>query len=305
MSSLSSFILVDLVSKQRWPLPESVSVTIGSAADISIDGLLPQHLRLEVSADGVALVALEPARVGGKALDKGARVTVVAPLTIVVGARRLAVEKGAAPATEPLRSREFDVDALLPRGDSHSALEKLLYRAQVSLHPMQDPAQLFSAICDLALASTMATRAALLIQATSGELERKSARAVGAVSNEEFVVSSSVLKKLMRERKTVLVSDVSRSAEFSAQASLLSGHVQSALAAPIFDGETVLGVLYVDTRGEGTPTDPLGAEDASLLTVLAALAGAAIVAAQAIERVLQSEAALRDELARLKKGAPR
>ena len=79
-------------------------------------------------------------------------------------------------------------------------------------------------------------------------------------------MSRTLFSQIVEGGRAFLIRDISAHADLAAQESIVSAGVQSAMAAPLYDHEEMLGAVYVDTRN---PIHHLTKEDLQLLTLLA------------------------------------
>lgn len=106
------------------------------------------------------------------------------------------------------------------------------------------------------------------------------ARTGGGRSAQPLALSRTIMKQVMDERVSVLTQDVGSDDRFRQQMSLVAAAVHSAMAVPLYDNETVLGVLYVDSQ---VPTIAFGEEQLEIMTLLANMAAVKITNARLIE----------------------
>ena len=71
------------------------------------------------------------------------------------------------------------------------------------------------------------------------------------MTQDRLRLSSTLVDKVLKERSAVLVSDASIDDEFKASASIMALQLHSAMAAPLFDNQRVLGLLYLDCTRPG------------------------------------------------------
>jgi serine phosphatase RsbU (regulator of sigma subunit) len=83
---------------------------------------------------------------------------------------------------------------------------------------------------------------------------------------EELLLSRTLLRTVMVEQRSILVVDARTDDRYKNQASIMALDLRSALVAPLFDNERVIGVLYADTN------DPRVHFDEDQLRVFALLA---------------------------------
>ena len=106
-------------------------------------------------------------------------------------------------------------------------------------------------------------------------------RSRGARSNEPLAISRSILETVMNDCASVVISDTSMDQRFANQQSIIAQAIHSAMAAPLFDNEKVLGVLYADSRDRGVT---YGEEHLEILTLLANMAAVKITNARLLEQ---------------------
>ena len=86
-----------------------------------------------------------------------------------------------------------------------------------------------------------------------------------------FLLSRTILNKVLRERRCLLVRDVARESDLKGHRSVIDANVRSVLCAPLLAAGHVVGVLYADTRHRlRTFTD----EDAAFLSTVGCVLGA-------------------------------
>jgi DNA-binding NtrC family response regulator/tetratricopeptide (TPR) repeat protein len=94
----------------------------------------------------------------------------------------------------------------------------------------------------------------LLYLREAGELRCRVAlaRGGGPLASTERDVPRQVVEWVLRERRGIFTDDAAVDPRLDYRQSLADLHVKSLMAAPLVDGETVLGVAYVDRRATGT-----------------------------------------------------
>lgn len=132
----------------------------------------------------------------------------------------------------------------------------------------------------------------LLCPELGAEPVQFAARTGGGRSDQPLALSSTIMKQVVDERVSVLTRDVGADDRFRAQMSLVAASVHSAMAVPLYDDETVLGVLYVDSQN---PTTEFDREQLEVLTLLANMAAVKITNARLLEAE-QARARLAQEL---------
>ncbi len=106
------------------------------------------------------------------------------------------------------------------------------------------------------------------------------------------VLSRSILRLALRERTTLLLTDPTTDARFSNQQSIASLGIHSAMVAPLFQDEELLGLLYAYTD---SPYYKYDHHDLTLFTLLGNLTAAAVTHAR-LQEVQREGERMRQEL---------
>jgi adenylate cyclase len=130
----------------------------------------------------------------------------------------------------------------------------------------------------------------------SGEprLELFRTREMEADSRPEVPISRTILDMVVGQKVAVLTHDAQADERFEAGQSIRIHHIRSAMCAPLWHREKVIGVIYVDSP---LHVGSFSAGDLDLLTALANYAAVAIERARLNERI-RAEQAARDRLVR-------
>ncbi|MDP3276068.1 MAG: sigma 54-interacting transcriptional regulator [Deltaproteobacteria bacterium] len=115
---------------------------------------------------------------------------------------------------------------------------------------------------------------------------------------EAVPIARSVFRKVLTQRAAVLVADAQQ--DLAGTASILGASILSTMAAPLWKGEEILGVLEVDNRNS---PGIFGERDLDVLMLLAASASLAIANARLYRKVQQGEASAKAEAGYLKQTA--
>ncbi len=128
-----------------------------------------------------------------------------------------------------------------------------------------------------------------------GRMNTVFARARGAhAASERFTMSRAVVRRVQRDKAAVLVSNA---AEDLKTESVMKAQIVSILGVPLWEGDSIRGVLQCDNReGKGFFVEA----DLELLTVLAGQATLAIENARLVQRLRLAEEKLRGEVKYLK-----
>ena len=110
------------------------------------------------------------------------------------------------------------------------------------------PEELFEPILDLVDAAVMPERALIaLLDDRSGEPQVRASRVRGGGQAPNLMLSRTVINRVLGERVSFLIEDAQQDAAFQAQMSIVTQGVRTAIAAPLFDNENVIGLLYADS----------------------------------------------------------
>ena len=166
-----------------------------------------------------------------------------------------------------------------------------LIRAGQELAGHRPLEELFAVIMDLALSAVEARRGVILTL-EGDELTVRASR------GDNFVVSTSVRDRVLRERCSVMISDAQVDAGLAGQQSIVAQRVRSIIAAPLQTGDRVIGLIYVDN---GAFVRPFHQEDLDLITVMANVAAiriehARLATVEEAERLMANELAQASEL---------
>jgi phosphoserine phosphatase RsbU/P len=126
-----------------------------------------------------------------------------------------------------------------------------------------------------------ASRYVLMLDSGPGtEPVQVAARTRGGRADQALVLSTSIMRRVLDECTSVLTRDTATDPRFQGQQSIVAQSVHSAMAVPLFDNETVLGLLYVDSHDLTISFDD---DQLELLTLLANMAAVKITNARLLE----------------------
>jgi serine phosphatase RsbU (regulator of sigma subunit) len=174
----------------------------------------------------------------------------------------------------PERPAPVDEDGEAFRPEAIQAL----IRAGRELATHRPLGELFELILDLSIQAVGAERGVLLALEGS-ELRPQASRGEG------FRISVAVRDRVVGEKRSILVKDVSQDEAFRNAHSLLEQNVRTIMAVPLQTDQEVLGLVYVDSKSF---VRPFRAQDLNLLTVLANVA-AIRIEHQRLQEVEQNE----------------
>lgn len=174
---------------------------------------------------------------------------------------------------------------------------KKLERENYLLTVLYDAGQALNArlsiddICDhvIALAFRIegVERGFVMLFDESGEILRQSEfryRDPQKAADHRVILSSSVLELIRKERRPILIEDVSADERFTTSESIKISGLRSAMCAPLLGANRFFGILYVDNLEK---TAAFTQEELNVFALLAGQAGAAIDNALAHQKIAQ------------------
>ncbi|MBK9304581.1 MAG: SpoIIE family protein phosphatase [bacterium] len=110
------------------------------------------------------------------------------------------------------------------------------------------PEDLFEPILDLVDAAMAPERALIvLLDEQNGEPQVRASRVRGGGEADNIMLSRTVIDRVLGERVSFLIEDAQRDVALQAQMSIVSQGLHTAMAAPLFDNQSVIGLLYADS----------------------------------------------------------
>jgi sigma-B regulation protein RsbU (phosphoserine phosphatase) len=164
----------------------------------------------------------------------------------------------AAPALRTSARMTWEAVSAAP---DQAAAERLLFRAlteagQLLVRP-RPLDEVFDSVLDLVTRTITARRVLLLLkERPDGEPVVRAARPAGAGAQERVMLSSTIVESVLTGRESLLVTDALEDPRFRAHESIVLSKVRSAMVAPLFDNEKVLGLIYADTDDPLVRYDP-------------------------------------------------
>jgi serine phosphatase RsbU (regulator of sigma subunit) len=166
--------------------------------------------------------------------------------------------------------------------------------AQDMMHLMAEAGQLLvlprplPETCDQILAiaerAVSATRLVLLLRDDpTKEPVQMAARIKGGSATEPLALSRTIMEMVLTENTSVVTKDAALDPRFKSQQSIVMQGIHSAMAVPLFDNTSVLGLIYADSVD---PRAYYGQRELEVLTLVANMAAVKITNA----RLLQAEA---------------
>ncbi len=153
---------------------------------------------------------------------------------------------------QALASRRISWDEVQSATETGSYLERSLFRVVTEaggLLVMPRPLEeVFEKLLRMAGTIIPARRILLLLQEGEGaEPVVRAAWPADQATDHRIMLSHTLLDAVLQGRESILVSDAQFDPRFAGHASIVASQIRSALVAPLFDNERVLGLIYADT----------------------------------------------------------
>lgn len=131
-----------------------------------------------------------------------------------------------------------------------SELFRCLANAGDLLTVPRAPEELFEPILDLVESAMDPERAFLLLTENGGTPVIKASRLRNGNDGGDVTMSRSMVARVLKEKTSFLMEDEGVDSTLMQQQSIISQGIRTAMAAPLFDNKSVIGILYADS------TDP-------------------------------------------------
>ena len=131
--------------------------------------------------------------------------------------------------------------------------------------------KLLDHIMDLITLNIPMDRGVLMLrEGPTGQLVHKVVRVHDSpLRNQSILVSRSILQTALDKNSSILISDIQSDERLRGQASIVRGHIRSAMCVPLWNGDEIIGLIYCDRVGLLVQFTE---DDLRLLTLLANLA---------------------------------
>jgi adenylate cyclase len=231
---------------------------------------------------------------------------------VQVGNYTLAYSKGKEPEAAPVGSstflrplEQFREDFNLERSGAvkpqtsaaASARERVLEGLAQVAHTLLEVEELepvLEKVMEAIFQQLPAERAYVLLFTPDGKPELRMARSRSGAALAEAPISQTILDLVTRQRVAVLTSDAQSDERFSAGMSVRLHQIRSAMCAPLWHRDKVIGVLFIDTP---LATGCFVTENLDLLTALAGYSAVAIDRAR-LNDSIREERRVRERFAR-------
>jgi serine phosphatase RsbU (regulator of sigma subunit) len=156
-------------------------------------------------------------------------------------------------------------------------LFRILSEAAELLAKPGRPEDLFEPLLELVEKALQPQRVVLLLCEDDSDEPRIVASRVQGDDPASLVISRTLMSRVMEDRQAFLTEDASQDERLLGGESLIGASVRSAMAAPLFDNDQVIGILYADTRDLTVSYDR---DELTAFLLLANVAGVAITQAR-------------------------
>lgn len=133
--------------------------------------------------------------------------------------------------------------------DQPNVLETFFKMAKMLVHSEPKEAMLQKSL-DLIYTIIPCERMVIMTDAGNGEMQISASKTKNNEDVDQLNISRTIINRIMEEKTAVCISDMmgSNSGSFEQQQSVVLSSLNSVMAAPMFDEQKVLGVIYVDTK---------------------------------------------------------
>lgn len=144
-------------------------------------------------------------------------------------------------------------DSVKSEFDTESRLDQNLLKVVTDAGPLlvgQQPLEkLFETVLDLVERLVTTRRIVLLLLDDDDATPNVcAARPPQSTSDEKLMLSKTLMDTVIQGRDSLLVTDAQADPRFGGQESIVAMDIRSALVAPLFDNEKVIGLVYADTN---------------------------------------------------------
>lgn len=279
----------------RFPLTEGRHV-LGRSLDcpfcVDHPGVSRRHLELVVSGETVLVTDLgshNGTSINGSRIEEptsiiaGDRIR-MAEVTLRLTDNDLSADDLYAPEADALAQTGLLWDEIRsprkPRVGEHRDRFQVLVDAGELLAVCRPLDELFELVLDLVERTIKPQRILLLLVEESDDLTMRAQRFQGTGSGDRLMLSRTMVDKVMTEKAAFVTANALLDSRFNEQESIIAQGLHSAMAAPLFDNESVIGLLYADTADRQTSYTE---DDLRTFSILANLSAVKITQARVAE----------------------
>lgn len=181
-------------------------------------------------------------------------------------------------------------------GGPTTIIDKRLFRAVTEAGALligsHSVDEIFEAVLDIVEGVIPARRILLIMGNSSNETpEIRASRSSKQSASEKLMLSKTIIDSVFQDRKALLLSDALSDPRFQEQQSIIMQNLHSAMVAPLFDNEDVIGLLYADSDDIRLRYDRNQLQAFTLLANLIAIkiSNAKLLEAQRIKERMEQE----------------
>ncbi|MSP63597.1 MAG: FHA domain-containing protein [Myxococcales bacterium] len=167
-----------------------------------------------------------------------------------------------------------------------------LSRAIVGVFDLEE---LLPKILDKSFELLPADRGVILLVEPDGQLKTRYVKQKASKSEEQIVLSNSILNEVMQHKKAVLSSDATMDSRFSGAHSIIMQGIRSTMCVPLLHAEELLGIMHLDSQ---IALNAFSEKDLQIFTSIAGQAAVAIQNARLAKKI-ESETRTRAQFQRL------
>ncbi|MFW6067645.1 MAG: adenylate/guanylate cyclase domain-containing protein [Myxococcota bacterium] len=198
----------------------------------------------------------------------------------------------------PLIDQSFLPEKLV---EDHGALRRDYEKLRVSYEVIRaigvelDVDKLLAKILDCAFELLAADRGVVLLYDEERELKPRAVRTKAGATDEEVVLSTTIINEVLRDKAAVLSNDAATDARFSGAHSIIMQGIRSSMAVPLLHSGEVFGIMVLDSQ---VATNAFTEKDLQLFQNIANQAAIAIQNTLYAKK-LEQEAVTRERFQRL------
>lgn len=196
-------------------------------------------------------------------------------------------------ATTRLTWDELHAPDASPRGTQYSGLFRAMAEAGPLLVQPRPLPEVYEAVLDIIEKVITARRVLILLLEGDEATPVVAAARPSTATEEELMLSQAMMDVVFKERASLLVDDAQNDPRFMERQSIVGLDIRSALVAPLFDNENVIGLIYADTNNPVVRYDD---DQLRALYLLANLVAIKITQTKLLEEQREKER-MRQELA--------
>ncbi|MCP4571623.1 MAG: SpoIIE family protein phosphatase [bacterium] len=244
------------------------TLRVGRGADVDLRlvaaGVSRSHAEIVVSGDRVTVADLESRN--GTRLN-GSRVTEAVPVSagdtlefagcvfrIEVPGRSGGTRYNESATLMPKEEISWEEvrEQRAAKRDRQSLLFQVLAEAGDLLTVQRSPEELYEPILDLVQTALDPERIiVLLVEEGAEEPQIAASRTLGRRRGEGLALSRTMVNRVLNQKTSLLTTDPLNDPDLDGAMSMISQQIRTAVAAPLFDNEDVIGLLYADDSRPG------------------------------------------------------